>query len=468
MMPVRRALTSIVSPQTSLKGSSCRHYAWRTVVGVVILSAGLSVPARTRGEGAQAGGGTQRTATAAAFRASAVKVDITPQTSQWLLGYQARQSNGVHDRIYHRVVAMDSGDTQFYLISSDLCLFSPTLYDSVTRDLQSGLGIDPKQVMWSVTHTHAAPEIGPPDMYKALLGRSDHEWDRDYTARTTRALIEAVRTARDSLEPARIAFGTGIAAANINRRAKDVDGRVSIGLNPDGPVDRQVNVIRLDRPDGSLIALIANYAMHGTVMNGDNLKISGDGPGVVTAYLEEKLGGTVLYINGAAGNIAPVYSVYPTPESGHLSQFRVLLGDRILSTVASMGPGTSEVTMRHAETIVQTPRKAGLEWPAELAPYAGSDGRPLVRLPIRFLRINDTVIWSAPVEMFCEIALDVRSQSPFSHTLYFGYTNGWFGYLPTAKAFEEGGYEPRTSPFSSQAETDVSRAVTAFIQGFRR
>jgi neutral ceramidase len=63
---------------------------------------------------------------AAGFRASAVKVDITPQSPQWLMGYQARQSTGVHDKIYHRVVAIDSGDTQFYLISSDLCLFSPS------------------------------------------------------------------------------------------------------------------------------------------------------------------------------------------------------------------------------------------------------------------------------------------------------------------------------------------------------
>jgi hypothetical protein len=256
--------------------------------------------------------------------------------------------------------------------------------------------------------------------------------------------------------------------ANINRRARDVDGRVSIGLNPDGPVDRQVNLVRLTRPDGSLIALVANYAMHGTVMNGENLLISGDGPGTVTAYLEEKLGGTVLYVNGAAGNIAPIYSVYPTPASGHLSQFRVLLGDRILSAAAAMGPGTSEVTLRHAEVVIETPRKTELVWPDELAAYGGSDGRPLVRLPIRFLRINDTVIWSAPVEMFCEIAMDVRDRSPFGNTFYFGYTNGWFGYLPTAKAFEEGGYEPRTSPFTAQVVADVGGAVTAFIQGFRR
>jgi len=92
----------------------------------------------------------------------------------------------------------------------------------------------------------------------------------------------------------------------------------------------------------------------------------------------------------------------------------------------------------------------------------------MVRLPVRFLAINDTVIWSAPVEMFCEIAMGVRDRSPFPRTFYFGYTNGWFGYLPTSKAFEEGGYEPRSSPFTAQVEADVSEAVTAFIQGFRR
>ena len=402
------------------------------------------------------------------FKASAVKVDITPDSSQWLSGYQARRSDGILDRIHHRVAAFDAGDTPFYLISSELCLFSPTLYDSVTRELQKQTGVDPRHVLWSVTHTHAAPEIGPPDMYKTLLGRSDHDWDREYTARTTTALIEAVRTARTSLEPALITFASGVAFANINRRAKDVDGRVSLGLNPDGPVDRQFNLIRLSRPDGSLIALVTNYAMHGTVMSGQNLKISGDGPGVVASYLEEKLGGTVLYVNGAAGNVAPIYSVYPSPQSGHLSQFRVLLGDRILGAVRSMGPGTSQVEIRHAEKIVETPRKPDLAWPEELSSYAGTDGRPLVRLPLRFVRINDAMIWSAPVEMFSEIAVDVRNRSPFAHTLYFGYTNGWFGYLPTAQAFEEGGYEPRTSPFRPQVEADVIQAVTAMIHGFRR
>jgi hypothetical protein len=419
------------------------------VVGVVTAAIGLAASLPPVGVG---------------FRASAVKVDITPQTSQWLLGYAARQSAGVHDAIYHRVVAMESGNTQFYLISSDLCLISPSLYDEVTDELAKETGIDPHRVWWTVTHTHSAPEVGSPGLYKALLGRSDHEWDRAYTATVIRTLIDAVRSARNTLEPARIAFGETTAMANINRRAKDADGRVSLGLNPEGLVDRQVGLIRLEKTDGSPIALITSYPMHGTVMNGQNTLISGDAPGTVAAYLEKRLGGIVLYVNGAAGNVAPIYSGYPDARSGHLSQFEVLLGDKVLAAADSMGRGSSNVALWTSEEVIETPRKDGLTWPEELAPYARTEGHPLIRLPIRFLRMNDTLIWSAPVELFCELAMEVRNRSPFSHTFYFGYTNGWFGYLPTRKAFEEGGYEPNTSPFTPQAEADVSRAVIAFIQ----
>src|SRR5579863_3181600 len=169
----------------------------------------------------------------AGLRASAVKVDITPNSPQWLMGYQARQSTGVHDKIYHRIVAMDDGKTQFYLVASDLCLFSPSVYDEVTARLKTELGIDPRNVWWSVTHTHAAPEVGAPGMYRVLLGRSDHEWNRDYAALVTGALVEGVKNAKAKLEPARIATGIGMSMANINRRAKDMDGRVSLGLNPD-------------------------------------------------------------------------------------------------------------------------------------------------------------------------------------------------------------------------------------------
>ena len=407
----------------------------------------------------------------AAFRASVVKVDITPETPKFLLGYAARQSTGVHDRIFHRIVAMDDGDSKFLLVSTDLCLFSPTVYEDAAKRIEKETGIPAMRFWWTVTHTHSAPEIGPPGVYKVLLkGRSEHPVDEEYTEWIVSALVQGAKDAIARLEPARVAIGTGMAMANINRRARDVDGKISLGLNPDGPVDRQIGLIRMEKADGTPLVLIANYAMHGTVLSGKFLQISGDAQGIVAGYVEQKTGAPMLYINGAAGNIAPVYSVYDTPASGHLMQFNVLLGDRILAANRAIGGATGEVKLWVGEKWVDTPRKKGLDWTEDLPSYTrtSASGRPLVRLPVRFLKINDTVIWSAPVEMFCEISISVRGQSPFPNTFYFGYTNGWIGYLPTREGFAEGGYEPATSVFSDQVERDVTEAVVSYLQGIPR
>lgn len=408
---------------------------------------------------------------AAGFRASVVKADITPDTPKWLLGYGARQSTGIHDRIFHRIVAMDDGIAKYLLVSTDLCLFSPTIYEEAARRIEKETGVAAVRFWWTLTHTHSAPEIGPPGVYKVLLkGRSEHPVDEEYTEEVLTSLVNGAKDAMAKLEPARLATGTGMSMANINRRALDINGQTSLGLNPDGPVDRQIGLIRLEKADGSVMALVANYAMHGTVLSGRFIQISGDAQGIVAGYVEEKLGAPMLYVNGAAGNIAPIYSVYDTPQSGHLTQFNILLGDKILAANRTMGAGTADVKLWAGEQWVETPRKDGLEWTDDLARFSkmSPGGRALVRLPIRFLRLNDTVVWGAPVEMFCEISMNVRNKSPFSKTFFFGYTNGWIGYLPTKAGFAEGGYEPRTSVFSDSVEQDVNEAVLTFLHTIPR
>lgn len=408
----------------------------------------------------------------AEFRAGAAKVDITPKTSQWLMGYGARQSTGVHDKIFHRIAVMHDGATEVVIVASDICVFSPSVYDETAAMVKRELGIEPKQLWWTVTHTHSAPEVGPPGMYDVLLkGRSDHEWSREYLAFVQTSLVQGIREARAKLTPARVATGIGHANANINRRARDLDGTISLGLNPDGPVDRQIGLVRLEKPDGGLIALIANYSMHGTALGGQWMEISGDAPGIAAAYVEEKLGGEapVLYVNGAAGNIAPIYTTQGNARAAHLGEFRVLLGNKILAANSALA-AAGEASLKLLERFVETPRKAGLGWPPELGAYAAKSagGADLIRIPVRLLAIGDkAVLWGAPVELFCEISFRVRNESAFAHTFYFGYTNGWLGYLPTAAAFGEGGYEPRTSPFTPQVEKDFGDGVVSAIAGLR-
>lgn len=93
----------------------------------------------------------------------------------------------------------------------------------------------------------------------------------------------------------------------------------------------------------------------------------------------------------------------------------------------------------------------------------------MVRLPIRFLNINDDVaIWSAPLELFNEISNEIRDRSPFRYTFHFGFTNGWLGYLPTAAAWEHGGYEVETvSPYTPSAAKDLTQAVLTYLEGMK-
>ena len=140
-------------------------------------------------------------------------------------------------------------------------------------------------------------------------------------------------------------------------------------------MDRQIGLIRLERPDGSLIALAANYAIHGTVLSGTNTLISGDAPGVVTDVpgKDTRRPGAVhqrrrrqcradlFGVSDAVGG-PPVRVPRPArrPHPG---------GERANCPKA---PPTS--TLRLDELFVETPLKPGLEWPPELARYSRDRG----------------------------------------------------------------------------------------------
>jgi neutral ceramidase len=436
-------------------GKQTRNY-WISLAGFIVV--GLA--------------GNPFTLTAGQFRASVVQVDITPTGPVWLGGYALRRSTGIHDHIYDRIVAMDDADTQFFLISSDVVSFHAAVYDEVMRKVQAQMGIRSLQVWWCTTHTHSAPMVGDAARRDTfMLERLPHVANPEYTSWFEQKLIEGVKEARAKLEPARLGVGLGWSMANINRRARNEQGPVFLGANPDGPVDRQIGLIRLEKANGKLLAVIVNYAMHGTVLGPENSLITGDAPGIVADYVEEKLGAPMLYINGAAGNLGPIYSVTPNFQSGHLEQFKVLLGDKILAANRRISSTTSNVHLSLGEQIIETPRKVGLGWAPDLRAYTRttSTGEKVVRLPLRFLQINnDIVIWAAPVELFCQIAMKIRDMSPFPYTFYFGYANGWLGYFPTTTAFAHGGYEPATSPFTPQGEGDLIRAVVTHLQGMPR
>ena len=407
----------------------------------------------------------------AEFRAACVKVDITPDTPQWLHGFAPRQSTGIRDRIYHRIAAMDDGANAFYLVSTDICTISSAFYRDFCAQLEGETGIKPEQIWWSTTHTHAAPHVGPQELgtlfFGGVLGNRSITDDTVYWEKVNRDLIDGIKEAREKLEPARLGIGIGEAHANINRRQRNPDGTTVLGENPDGPTDRQLGVIRLERPDGGLIGLIANYAIHGTCLHGGNTLITGDAPGWASSYVEEKLGVPMLFLNGAEGNVAPFPTVGNNIDDPRIKSFDETLGAPIVELNKAINATTGDVKLATGRILIDTPRKEGLGWIDTLTEFATTspEGKPQVRVPVYTLTINgDTVIWAAPLELFSEIALNIRAASPFKNTLYFGLTNGSLLYMPTKAAFAEGGYEPNVSIFTDQAEGDFTAGVTSLLQ----
>ncbi|HUU28374.1 MAG TPA: neutral/alkaline non-lysosomal ceramidase N-terminal domain-containing protein [archaeon] len=350
----------------------------------------------------------------------------------------------VHDSLYLRIVCLDDGTSQFFLISTDISGFPLSYFDDFCTKLKTQTGIEPEQVIWASTHTHSGPGVG-------------RETNGKYSEWLKEAAIKAVKEARASLAPAKLGYTSSIALANMNRRALYPDS-VYLGKNPEGPMDRQLGIIKIEKADGSPMALIANYAMHGTALYATNQKISGDAPGIVASYVEKKFGAPMLYINGAAGNLGPLYDTrHDFIEDNHFNiyYFEKMLGDPIL-LAQKMVTTTPDVSLKTGAIILEFPRNKV---------RAEKEGAATIKVPVRFLRINDLAVFSAPCELFCEIAMNIKDASPFPETFYFGYSNGSVGYLTTRRAFSEGGYEVRTTstPFDERAEEIFHNGVLGYI-----
>jgi hypothetical protein len=78
---------------------------------------------------------------------------------------------------------------------------------------------------------------------------------------------------------------------------------------------------------------------------------------------------------------------------------------------------------------------------------------------VQALRIGEVGLVGLPGEVFVEIGMAIKQQSPFKQTLVGELANDEFGYIPTPQAFEEGSYEVYTT--ASSPETGPMLIETA-------
>jgi neutral ceramidase len=242
------------------------------------------------------------------YRAGLGRVDITPEGPIWMAGYGNRNkpSAGVDQPLAAKALALRHGDEPpLVLITADIIGFPAELSEEIAARLQHKHGLPRANLLLSASHTHTGPVIGRNLRGMFDLSGKDAEAVDRYSRLLVARCVEAANEALAKLEPVRVSFGRGKATFAINRRVFRPTG-VAFGANPDGPVDHQVPVLRLDDAAGKVRAIVFGYACHCTTLGGDHYRLGGDWAGYAQEYLERaNPGATALFVTGCAGDANP-------------------------------------------------------------------------------------------------------------------------------------------------------------------
>jgi len=400
------------------------------------------------------------------LRAGAARIDITPDQPVRMSGYASRTnlSTGVHDPLSARALAFEAGGGRLVLVSTDLIGFYGGTAEVMRKALMAEFGLRPAELFLSAIHTHAGPTL-------TLDQERGHAHNVAYTERLKNRLIEVVREALDTMEPAGIGVGMGHSPVGVNRRELRVthDGRTSIvlGRNPYGPTDKEVLVLKVTTAEGRTRAVAFGYAVHATCLGPGNTLISGDVIGLAEQVAERVLEPEVVVpaFAGASGDIDPWFRVLPgfntepgwTPEPILLG---TLLGQEVLHVYRGIRQTVPVDRITAGFVTLELPTK-----PQE----AGSGSRPATApFNLTVARLGgDVGFVGLGGEVLTEIGMAIKAGSPCRHTFVVTHCNGAAGYLAPKEAYVQEGYEVRTSPFAPQAAEIVARESLRLLHALR-
>lgn len=421
------------------------------------------------------------------LKAGFSRLDVTPPLGSYLAGYpEVRHADGIIDPLYVNAVVFSDGDKTVAAISLDQIGLPIRSSLPMRRSIAEHTGLDINAILLSCTHIHTGPAIG----YTTFPD------DKEYIAVLTKRIGDAVMLAMQDQKPAKLSYARS-EAKNISfiRRFIMKDGSTVTNPgwhNPDidhpiGEPDEEVQVIRVVREGGKDI-LMVNFQVHPDVIGGT--RMSADFPGVVRRTVEAALGDVhCVYYNGAQGDTNHINVNCPMWDRNHGLPQSIHMGRAIAGAVLSVcdkcAPMEGEkvdFTTYDIEVPLNIPKPEEIPWAEEtlrtfdedkkngryngmegpIAFYSAQrilklkDSAPTMQIELNAIRFGDIGMTGAPGEPFTDVGRNTKACSPFTMTFYCCCCNGCESYYPIASAFEEGGYESRTSEFVA----GIAEAIT--------
>ncbi|MBD3185162.1 hypothetical protein GF312_22975 [Candidatus Poribacteria bacterium] len=392
-------------------------------------------------------------------------VNITPYAGINMTGFgnRVKPSEGIHDDLYAKAVVFYDGQIKICLVSCDLLNLDESSVSSIRNKVKNMTDIDVENVFISTTHTHSGPQVSP----LRGFGKLDRQW----VSILEKKIAGAVSIANRNMVDAQLGAGIGHVEINVNRRQRQ-DDRVILGVNPAGAIDYQVGIIKIQDTQDKNICTMVNYACHPVVMGGDNYLISRDYPGYAMDFVENANGenSIAMFFNGMTGDLNPARrgtfedaaslgkvlgaEVVKVSEAIQTSpDVEIKTTKEIVKLNSGQLPSKEELKAiidRRKQEINQTEhdmeREITLTWARDaLTMVKKVKLAAKVPVEVQVIKLGDIGIVGIPGEVFVDIGLSIKKDSPFNHTFVTGYTNGCIGYMPTQKAFQEGGYETHSA-----------------------
>jgi len=370
------------------------------------------------------------------------------------------------------VVIEKPGAGKAVIVACDVLFVTRDLIDPVVEEIVKDCGIPAENILVNATHTHSAPSTTAVHGYKREEG---------FCRGMQRAIVKAVKEANDKLKdgPSSFHFRLGEeSSVGQNSRLLQKDNSIYwIGprdqfVRPTGPFDPELPVLAFLDEKKKPRALIFNHSTH-TIRGRKAGVRSPSFYGLACQELEEELGGTVCFLEGASGS---THNLFLTADEmviriknavkEALEKAEPRPVDRIAGLKKKFTFKVRRFDEEKEEAAVSDYCKKYAGKSADdfigvfrdqrktLAPQQGQERTTWLQTIV----IGDVAIVGVPAEYFTKLGQEIKRRSPYRYTYVAELANDWIGYLPDMKAFDLGGYQTWTG-LHSYADRPVGEAI---------
>ncbi|MEX2045454.1 MAG: hypothetical protein WD941_08890, partial [Opitutus sp.] len=272
------------------------------------------------------------------------------------------------------------------------------------------------------------------------------------------ALSSLAGSALAALSPAQLSYARARAGFAMNRRLQGADGEFINAPNPDGPVDHDVPVLRVEDAAGKLRAILFGYACHNTTLTQHSYVYCGDYAGYAQEYLQGDHPGVVaLFMTGCGGDQNPYPRGNLALAQSHGRSLATAVDAALATTPKPLaGPLRSayaEIDLRYSPAPSRAEYEKRLE---SREKYLADHARRMLRrldqegrlpatypYPLQVVRFGDDLrLVALGGEAVVDYSLRLKKEFGGPASVWVAaYSNDVPGYIPSERVLREGGYE---------------------------